>query len=325
MFGGNGIKLFKLFGTELRLHPLWFCIFLLVSLPHVIAGNISAAIVAAGIITLVYVSVVGHEFAHLLTARYRYGIKCERVVIHIFGGAAMLERIPFGVPEIVIALAGPAFSAIVGVTLCLPFVLGVEATHPVLQTVFVVGYINCILAFFNVLPIFPMDGGRVFRGLLFILTKKIVTSTRVVVFGGLVVVLPVVFMIGVLPLTLWTIFIVFVIASLGMQELKHVELLYHDELSDPNSLDPAAIHLYWMVTCVLGPGSPDAADARKFHPDHVEAFDLLDKKWKALPYKEKARLQRDAALSLARACPNEFLQLIQSGTLTLGQCEEKDE
>jgi len=223
----------------------------------------------------------------------------------------MLERIPFGKPEIVIAVAGPAFSAAMGCVICAPFLCGLISTnHMVTQMIYTIGYINCILAVFNVLPIFPMDGGRIFRGILFLCTHKIVQATRVVVFGGLVVVLPVVFVTGLLPLTLWTGFIVFVIASLGLQELKQVEMLYKDGVGDPNALNTKVIEGYMLALQLTdSTTSSDVQDFRKKYPgaEHRWIFDQLDTEWLAMSHEERMKTVMETHLQLMQSDPANFV------------------
>ena len=113
-----------------------------------------------------FVGVVLHELGHSLVAR-RYGIPIESITLWIFGGIAQLSDIPEDWrKELFIALAGPAVSIVIGAVCYVAFLLfppGLDALR------FVVGYLalmNLVLAAFNLLPGFPMDGGRVLRALL---------------------------------------------------------------------------------------------------------------------------------------------------------------
>jgi len=114
---------------------------------------------------------VAHEFAHALTAR-RYAVKTLGITLFLFGGVATLERDP-PTPraEVTIALAGPAASAAIalaafGVLALLERV----ASGPFAEAMgFLIGYLaiaNGVLAIFNLIPAFPMDGGRVLRAAL---------------------------------------------------------------------------------------------------------------------------------------------------------------
>ena len=113
-----------------------------------------------------FVGVLLHELGHAWMAR-RYGIGIESITLWIFGGVAALESIPKEWNrEFWIAIIGPITSVAVGVV----FLLGLQvvpASQPVL--LFVVGWlglINVVLAVFNCIPAFPMDGGRILRALL---------------------------------------------------------------------------------------------------------------------------------------------------------------
>ncbi|SDM61931.1 Zn-dependent protease (includes SpoIVFB) [Halogranum gelatinilyticum] len=113
-----------------------------------------------------FAGVTVHELGHALVAR-RYGLHTESITLWIFGGLARFDRIPREWDrEFWIALAGPATSVLVGVA-CAGLVQVVPGRFPV--AVFVAGWlavVNVTLALFNLLPAFPMDGGRVLRALL---------------------------------------------------------------------------------------------------------------------------------------------------------------
>ncbi|WP_424000900.1 site-2 protease family protein [Haloarcula salina] len=113
-----------------------------------------------------FVSVALHELGHAWAAM-RYGLRVESITLWILGGLASLEAMPKEWNrELVIALAGPAVSVLVGVG-CYAALFALPASAQV--TLFLVGWLavtNLLLAVFNMLPAFPMDGGRVLRALL---------------------------------------------------------------------------------------------------------------------------------------------------------------
>jgi Zn-dependent protease len=129
------------------------------------AGNNGLAIGAAAAIGL-FASVTVHELGHAAAAR-RYGIETSAITLWILGGLASLERLPKEPGrELVIALAGPAASVVTGVA-CYAALFVVPASAP--SVVFVFGFlavVNITLTLFNLLPAFPMDGGRVLRAFL---------------------------------------------------------------------------------------------------------------------------------------------------------------
>ncbi|WP_435063548.1 CBS domain-containing protein [Halobaculum sp. EA56] len=112
-----------------------------------------------------FVSVLLHEFGHSLTAM-RYGYEIKAITLWLFGGVAQFEEMPEDwKQEFAIAIMGPVVSVALGV---LAYVVLVGVSLPA-TAAFVVGYLalmNLVLAAFNMLPGFPMDGGRVLRALL---------------------------------------------------------------------------------------------------------------------------------------------------------------
>ncbi|MGQ3412586.1 CBS domain-containing protein [Natrinema sp. LN54] len=113
-----------------------------------------------------FVGVVLHELGHSLTAQ-RYGFPIESITLWLFGGIAAFSEMPEDWrQELNIAVAGPIVSVLVGVGSYLLFVVTPESLSGVR---FVLGYLavlNVALAIFNMVPAFPMDGGRVLRALL---------------------------------------------------------------------------------------------------------------------------------------------------------------
>ena len=159
-------------GTELRVHAT----FLLLLLWAAITAYQEAGLAAAADLTLFLLSlfacIVLHEFGHIRMAS-RFGVHTPEVILLPIGGVARLERIPDEPrQELLIAIAGPAVTLVIaGALLIIALLLGF---HPSLhdpvpaQQPFVVRLmtVNVYLLLFNLLPIFPLDGGRVFRALL---------------------------------------------------------------------------------------------------------------------------------------------------------------
>lgn len=148
------------FGIPVRLHWSFFGLVAgLIGYGWYIAGSLGA--VAVGILSVgLFTSVVLHELGHALAAR-RYGIGTAHITLYPFGGVAAIERMPEEPDqEMVIALAGPAVN----------FVLAALGGWVWLGTEhgLVLGFVitNIGMGLFNLLPAFPMDGGRVLRALL---------------------------------------------------------------------------------------------------------------------------------------------------------------
>jgi Zn-dependent protease/CBS domain-containing protein len=173
---GKRITLFKLFGFAVRVDASWFIIVAL------IAWTLSTGLFrswypelstvdywimgVAGALAL-FASVVVHELFHSLIAR-RYGLPMKGITLFIFGGVAeMDDEPPSAKAEFLMAVAGPAASVLIGVVFFVLYQAG-KSFLP-LQVVGVVGYlygINWLLAAFNLIPAFPLDGGRVLRSAL---------------------------------------------------------------------------------------------------------------------------------------------------------------
>jgi Zn-dependent protease len=172
-------------GIRIALHPSWLVIAFLVTyslavgdLPDRFPGWEQPLywIVGGAVAAFFFASVLAHELSHALVAR-RFGIKVRDITLFIFGGAASLEgdtRRPRD--EALIAAAGPFASLGLGAALWL---IGALVTQPqVAALVGWLGFINISLGLFNLIPGFPMDGGRILRALLWRLRGDEFAATR---------------------------------------------------------------------------------------------------------------------------------------------------
>ena len=141
-------------------------------------GNIDSALLNIIFILLLFVCVVLHELGHALTAR-KYNISTRRITLLPIGGVASLEKMPEKpAQELMVALAGPAVNILIALILLLVVPLRTylgmdpESLETLLTTasldtlLFYLLIANIMLVAFNLIPAFPMDGGRVFRALL---------------------------------------------------------------------------------------------------------------------------------------------------------------
>lgn len=262
------MRIGRLFGTDIYIHFTWFLLMGLFIIPHLLEGNTTQAIFTGALMIGLWISVLGHEFAHILTGR-RYGQQAEKITLHIFGGIAHM-KIPFGLPETVVAVAGPIFSAILGGLLLLGVTLtGYELPaiellekgegFTPMMIVGMLGYLNIILAVFNLLPIFPMDGGRILRGLITHFSGRLVMATKITVMIGLVVAMPLAFTF-ILEVNIWTVGIMAFIAFIGLGEMAQIEKLYRDGAGDPNKLDEKQLAAYIATVSMFGPDHPLSID-----------------------------------------------------------------
>lgn len=185
---GKGIKLFTILGFEIRLDWSWLILAVLITwsladslFPVWYKGFTTATywwMGVAGTIGLFF-SVVFHELAHSLMARTR-GIPMKGITLFIFGGVAeMYDEPQTPKSEVLMAIVGPGMSILIGVILIAVYYAAsgsLEGT-PVGGVIAYLGYINLLLAAFNLIPAFPMDGGRVLRAILWAAKKNLMSAT----------------------------------------------------------------------------------------------------------------------------------------------------
>ena len=187
---GRRIELFRLFGFAIRADPSWFLIVALISwslaanvFPPIYPDLEPAVYWAMGVGTALglFASVVLHELAHALVAR-RYQLTIRGITLFIFGGVAEMEsEPPSAEAEFMVAVAGPAASVLVAVG-CLGLGgLGTVAGWPLALNGILVylGWLNLVLVGFNLVPAFPLDGGRVLRSALWKLKSDLRWATRI--------------------------------------------------------------------------------------------------------------------------------------------------
>ncbi|MBL7125382.1 MAG: site-2 protease family protein, partial [Dehalococcoidales bacterium] len=178
---GSAFNIGKIFGIQLRLHYSWFIIFILITISMVFPHWLSPLWWVMGIVTslLLFASIVAHELAHSLVGRVN-GIPIRSITLFIFGGVAQMTR-EAARPgaEFKMAVAGPACSLVIGSSFGLLWFFNRGMIEPIAIMVQWLAYINVALAVFNLIPGFPLDGGRVFRSLLWRVTGDYQRSTRI--------------------------------------------------------------------------------------------------------------------------------------------------
>ena len=178
---GNAFNLGKLFGIQFRIHFTWFIIFILVTVGLVYPNYSQWLYWVIGIITclLFFASVVAHELAHSLVGRAN-GIPIVSITLFIFGGVAeMTKEATRPDAELKMAAAGPITSLVAGGLFGLLWVSIPNMAEAVADMILWLAAINGILAGFNLIPGFPLDGGRILRSLLWRFTGNYSRSTRI--------------------------------------------------------------------------------------------------------------------------------------------------
>lgn len=158
-------------GTVIRLHITFLLFLIWIAVAHYLRGGAEAAISGVLFISLLFVCVLLHEFGHIIAARH-YGVQTPDVVLLPIGGVARLERIPEKPSEeLVVALAGPAVNVVIALGLFLLLgglvsPTGLDVANPGVDLLARLLWANIFLVVFNMIPAFPMDGGRVLRAFL---------------------------------------------------------------------------------------------------------------------------------------------------------------
>jgi Zn-dependent protease len=166
-------KLVTIAGIDVYVHGTFLLLIAFVAFGDLVAGQGVTAILRGTLLILaVFTTVVLHEFGHALTAR-RFGVRTQDITLLPIGGVARLEKMPDKPGEqLLVALAGPAVSLAIALLLFGPARLlggqvGLDGVHlPDQDFLTQLMWINVFLAVFNLLPGYPMDGGRVLRALL---------------------------------------------------------------------------------------------------------------------------------------------------------------
>jgi len=182
----------RLFGSQLRVHVTFLLLIAFIGASSWAERGPEAALWTTLFILLLFACVVAHEFGHALMAR-RFGILTPDITLLPIGGLARLEKMPEKPgQEILVALAGPAVNVVIWAVLSLLFgaptetdqLAGLSVTPSTLPAQ--LATLNLVLAVFNMIPAFPMDGGRVLRAVVALFTDR-VTATRIAAGAGQVV------------------------------------------------------------------------------------------------------------------------------------------
>lgn len=193
----NAIRLFNLAGFEIKLDPSWFLIAGLITwtlssryFPQALPGLTDATYFILAIVAMLgfFGSLLLHELAHSVVAR-RYGVRIKGITLFLFGGVAELEaEAPSAKAEFWIAVAGPGMSIGLACAFWLAS-LFFQNAFGIVGLAVVLAYlatINLIIAVFNMVPAFPLDGGRVLRAYLWQRHGDVLKATRTAARSGTV-------------------------------------------------------------------------------------------------------------------------------------------
>ena len=261
---GNSLTLVRVFGIEMRVH--WSFLLIVVYYAFLYSGAGTSPLLGAAfgivILLLLFVCVTLHELGHALVAKY-YKINVPTITLLPIGGVAALERMPDKpLQEFLIAIAGPlvniAIAAILTPFAAFAVAAAINAGEPLTSAAAIWRFaqmpglgnlvvnlvmVNVALALFNLLPAFPMDGGRILRALL-AMAMPYVQATRIaVVVGRLMAVLFAIW--GIMGGGIFLLLIAFFVYVGGGAELEAVESrTVLRNITAQRALTPAAASLY---------------------------------------------------------------------------------
>lgn len=187
---GSSYRLFKLLGFEVKVHPSWLIIAGLIVwslsrglFPHYFEDLSTATYWWMGVVGAIglFLSIIAHELSHSLIAR-KFGLPIKGITLFLFGGVAeMTEEPPSAKSEFYMAIAGPIASIAIGIVfLGFNFITNAALfSKPIHVVISYLGFINILLAGFNLLPAFPLDGGRVLRSALWAWKKNLKWATHI--------------------------------------------------------------------------------------------------------------------------------------------------
>lgn len=194
------IKLGRLWGIEIGLHYSWLIIAFLIAFSlsahfHSVRPDWNQGVTwIAAIVTSIcfFVCLLLHELAHSIVAKSR-GLRVRAITLFALGGVSQIEsEAPDAKSEFFIAIVGPLTSLVIGFVLMGIVRLsgwrpGSEPSNPVIAVLLWLGYINVTLAIFNMIPGYPLDGGRVLRAIIWGINKNMKRATQAAAFVGQVV------------------------------------------------------------------------------------------------------------------------------------------
>ena len=254
----NSKEIFSVFGFKIRIDPSWFIIAALIVwslatayFPSRLENATRYSLVNLSIISMLglFVSLILHELAHSLVARM-FNLKVGNITLFIFGGVAELERDPENAKsEFWIAIAGPIMSFVLaGLFWMLKSVIeGVGGSPMIIELFRYLGLVNLVVAVFNLVPAFPLDGGRVLRSLLWHFKGNVIAATKIATrlgktFAVFLIMLGVLFLFSSQIVSgIWQIligFFIFIASGSALEDLTTRQILKEHTVSALMTRDP---------------------------------------------------------------------------------------
>ncbi|HOL17011.1 MAG TPA: site-2 protease family protein [Bacillota bacterium] len=186
----SSFRLGRIFGIAIDIHFSWLLVLALFSMslargyfPEVLPDLPPRTYWLTAVLTTIiaFASILAHELAHSLMA-IRQGISIKKIVLFIFGGVAQMEtEAKQPLAELKITVVGPLTSFCIGIILGLIYYLVLPPGNIISEALFFVAYLNIYVSLFNLIPAFPLDGGRILRAIIWYFSKNLLRATRAAV------------------------------------------------------------------------------------------------------------------------------------------------
>lgn len=189
----GSLRIGRIAGIDINIHISWLIILVLFTFflangyfPTTYPGQTNALYVLLGFVStiLLFISVLLHELAHSLVARAR-GLPVHTIVLFVFGGVSNIEQEPQtpGI-EFSMAFVGPLVSVLIG-ALCYGLLFLIRGNHSSLVPILsYLAFTNILIGIFNLIPGFPLDGGRILRSIMWKITGNVHTATNIATIVG---------------------------------------------------------------------------------------------------------------------------------------------
>ena len=212
-------------GVPIILHKTYLMFMILVYLMDLVSHGIATAFASMGWIVIIHFFIIVHEYGHIFAAR-KFGIGCDKIYLTPIGGVACLEEGFAHISpkeEFIISISGPATHLVwlvilygISFTFNIPIILGLSKVPNSLS---IITTLHIIIFLFNLVPAFPMDGGRIFRSIMmskFNMSKH--KATKILFYIGPIILL----VVGILLKNFFVFVIVLFVLMATRHELKNL-------------------------------------------------------------------------------------------------------